>query len=75
MTEPPPGNPESTLGAFPEACPMGDVELYTGKNGYHGLVPMDVMHTIPHGVMLLLKDVMKAYATQSKSKHIMAVRL
>ena len=39
-------------------------ELYTKEYGHYSSVPMDVMHTIPHELVKLLKEILIAYASR-----------
>ena len=37
-------------------------DLYLNKYGYHALVPMDTLHTVPQGLIKLLKQIFLHYA-------------
>ena len=44
---------------------LGKFDMYLNKYGYHAMVPMDSLHTVPQGLIKLLKQIFLQYAGTS----------
>ena len=64
-----------TVSLFPDSPGISEGCLYVNEFGYHSAVPMDTLHTIPSGLMMLIKDAALQYAFLSRSIDVLEDRL
>lgn len=53
---------EKKYSQYFEEMAMSDAELYANEFGFHSTFPFDTLHTIPLGIVDLLKEIFKTYA-------------
>lgn len=49
------------ISLHPEPNAFADMELWYNHYGSYALMPFDIMHTVPHGLVVILKDILLAY--------------
>ena len=46
--------------------------LYCNRFGIHSSFPMDILHTVPHGLVIIMKEILLLYAGMMLCKYLMA---
>ena len=49
---------------FIEESAFTGQNLYANMYGHHSMIPMDILHTVPQGIVELLKEILGAYASK-----------
>ena len=52
------------LSVFPITPGIKKGIRYVNRFGYHAAVPMDVLHTVPNGIGMILKSILIQYASK-----------
>lgn len=52
-----------------------DTELYANPYGVHAMFPMDILHTVPYGIIKTLKEMLLAHAKLGRTEEVLNARL
>lgn len=63
------------LSLHPEAPGIISSIRFCNEYGYHAMVPMDILHTVPQGIAKLIKETAMLYLSRTKSLDVVENRL